>query len=104
LVIVPLKVWNSSNIWEKNLTHQSSIQEVIKSRVKPDNACYLSVQNLLYSIVLSNNIKIKTNKTIILPVVLHGSETWSLTFREERRLRLLENRVLREIFGPKRKE
>jgi hypothetical protein len=41
---------------------------------------------------------------IILPVVLHGCETWSLTLREEHRLRVFENRVLRKIFGPKRDE
>jgi hypothetical protein len=43
-------------------------------------------------------------KTIILPVVLYGCETWSLTLREEHRLRMFENRVLRRIFGPKRDE
>jgi hypothetical protein len=43
-------------------------------------------------------------KTIILPVVLYGCETWSLTLREEHRLRVFENRVLRTIFGPKRDE
>jgi hypothetical protein len=45
-----------------------------------------------------------SNRTIILPVVLYGCETWSLTLREERRLRMFENRVLRRIFGPKRDE
>jgi len=49
--------------------------------------------------LLSKNIKI--NRTIILPVVLYGCETWLLTLREERRLRVFENRVLRTIFGPK---
>jgi len=49
------------------------------------------------------NIKIKIYRTITLPVVLYGCETWSLTLREERRLRVSENRVLR-IFGPKRDE
>ena len=52
----------------------------------------------------SKNIKIKIYITIILPVVLYGCETWSLTLREERRLRVFENRVLRRIFGPKRDE
>jgi hypothetical protein len=46
-------------------------------------------------------LKIRIHKTIILPVVLYGSETWSLTLREEHRLRVFENRVLRRIFGPK---
>jgi hypothetical protein len=50
---------------------------------------------------LSRNSKIKIHKTIILPVVLYGCETWSLTLREEHRLRVFENRVLRRIFGPK---
>jgi hypothetical protein len=49
-------------------------------------------------------VKIKIYKTIILPVVLYGCETWSLTLREEHRLRVFENRVLRRIFGPKRDE
>jgi hypothetical protein len=53
--------------------------------------------------LLSRNVKVKIYKTIILPV-LYGYETWSLTLREEHRLRVLENRVLRRIFGPKRDE
>jgi len=52
----------------------------------------------------SENIRIKTNRTIILPVVLYGCETWSLTLREERRLRVCENRALRRIFRTKRDE
>ena len=62
------------------------------------------MQNLLSSSLLSNNIKIKMYRAIILPVVLYGCETWSLNLREERRLRVFENRVLRRIFGPKRDE
>jgi hypothetical protein len=54
--------------------------------------------------LLSRNIKINILRNIILPVVLYGCETWSLTFREERKLRVFENRVLRKIFGPKRDE
>jgi hypothetical protein len=49
-------------------------------------------------------LKVKIYKTIILPVVLYGCETWSVTLREEHRLRVFENRVLRGIFGPKRGE
>jgi len=63
-----------------------------------ENACCHSVQNLLSSSLLSRNIKVK----IYRPVVLYGCETWSLTLREERRLRVFENRVLRLIFGPRR--
>ena len=54
--------------------------------------------------MISKNIKIKIHKTIILPVILYGCETWSLTLREERRVRVFEKRVLRRIFGPKRDE
>jgi hypothetical protein len=74
------------------------IQEEIKRRLNSGNACYHSVQNLLSSHPLSRNVY----KTIILPVVLYGSETWSLTVREEHKLKVFENRVLRRIFGPKR--
>jgi len=77
---------------------------VIKSRLKLGNACYYSAQNLLSSRLLSKNLKIKIYRTIILPVVLYEGETWSLTLREERRLRMFENRVLRRVFGSKRDE
>ena len=60
------------------------------------------MQNLLSSSLLSKNLKIKIYRSIILPVVLYGCETWSLTLREEHRLRVFENRALRRIFGPKR--
>jgi hypothetical protein len=56
----------------------------------------------LSSRLLSRIVKVKIYKTIILPVVSYGCETWSLTLREEHRLRMFENRVLRRIFGPKR--
>jgi hypothetical protein len=58
----------------------------------------------LPSRLISKHLKIKIYKTVILPVVLYGCETWSLTLREEHRLRVFENRVLRVIFGPKREE
>jgi hypothetical protein len=54
--------------------------------------------------LLSKNLKIKIYRIIILHDVLYGCETWSLTLKEERRLRVFENRVLRGIFGPKRNE
>ena len=62
------------------------------------------MQNLLSSRLLSKNLKIKKYRTVILPVVLYGCETWSLTLQEERKLRVFENRVLRRIFGPRREE
>jgi len=66
--------------------------------------CYHLVQNLLSSRLLSKNLKIKIYRIIILPMVLYGCKTWSLTLREECRLRGFENRVLRGVFGPKRDE
>jgi hypothetical protein len=80
------------------------MHEEIKSRLKSGNACYHSVQSLLSSRLLSRNLKVKIHRTIILPVVLYGYETWSLTLREEYILRVFEKRVLRKIFGPKRDE
>ena len=81
------------------LTNQISIQEEIKSRLTSKNTCYLSVQNLLSSSLLSKYIKIKKYRNIIFSDVVYGCEKWSLPLREERRLRVFENRVLRRIFG-----
>jgi len=67
-------------------------------------ACYSTVYNFMSSRFLCKSIKIKIYKTIILSVVLYGCDAWSLTLREEHRVRMLENRVLRRIFGPKREE
>jgi hypothetical protein len=86
------------------LTDQNCIHEEIKSRLNSGNACYHSVQSLLSSRLLSRNVKVKMYKTLIVPVFLYERETWSLTLREEHRLRVFENRVLRRIFGPKRNE
>ena len=84
------------------LRNQNFIQDEIKNGLKLWNACYHSAQNLLPSSLLSKNLKVYRN--IILLVVLYGFETWSLTLREERRLKMSENRVLRRIFGPRRVE
>ena len=86
------------------LTNQNSIAEEIKSRLKSGNACYHSVQNILSSRLLSKNLKIKIYRTVILSVVLYGCETWSLTLREEMKVRVFENMMLRRIFGPRRDE
>jgi hypothetical protein len=85
------------------LTHQNCMHEEPKSRLNSGKACYLSVQSLLSSRLLFRNLKVKIYKTITLPVVLYGSETWSVT-REEHRSRVFENRILRTVFGPKRDE
>jgi hypothetical protein len=85
-------------------TNQNDIHGEIKSRLNSGNACYYSVQNLLSSHLISKSLKIKIYKSVILPVVLYGCETWSLTVGEEHRLRVFGNRVSRKVFGPKREE
>jgi hypothetical protein len=79
----------------RTVTNQNLILEEIKRRSNSGNTCCHSDQNLLSSRLLSKNVKI---------VVLYGCETWSVTLREENRLRAFENRVLRRILGPKRDE
>jgi hypothetical protein len=64
----------------KTLKNKNSILEEIKNRLKSGDACYHSVQNLLSSSLLSKNIKFKIYRNIVLPVVLCGCETWSLTY------------------------
>jgi sorting nexin-29 len=76
------------------LTNQKDIHDEIKSRLNSGNACYYSVQNLLSSHLISKNLKIKIYKTVILLVVLYGCKTWSLTLREEQRLKFLRTRCL----------
>jgi hypothetical protein len=82
--------------------NQNLIQVEIKRRLNSGNACYNSVQNLLSSHLLSINIEIRINETIVLSVVLYGCVTSSLTLREAHRLRVFENRVLKRIFDSRR--
>jgi hypothetical protein len=70
----------------------------------PSEIEHRSVQNLLSSNLLCKNIRLKVHRTVILPVVSCGCETWSLTLREGHRVRVFENRVQRKIFGPQRDE
>ena len=87
-----IKIYNKSFEQLKNLgttlMNQNSIQEEIESRLKPGNAYHHSVQNLLPCSLIPKNIKIKIYRTIILSDVLYGCEIWSITWREERRLRV----------------
>jgi hypothetical protein len=69
-------------------TNQNLIQEEIKRTLYSGNTCYHSVQKLLSSCLLSKNVKVRIYKTIIFPLVLYGCETWSLTVREEHKLRM----------------
>jgi len=73
--------------------------EDIKNRLNSGNTCNRYVQNFVFPSPLKN-LRNKTHKTIILPIVLYGRETWSLTLRDEHEVRIFENRVLRRIFGP----
>ena len=86
------------------LTNHSSIHEEIKNRLNSRNACCHLLQYILSYSLLSKNLKIKIYRTIILPLVLYGCETCSVTLREERRLRVFENMAMRRIFGSKRVE
>jgi hypothetical protein len=92
------------NYLRTTMVYQYSNQEVIKSRLKSGNAWCHSGQQTLCSSLLSKNLKIKIYRNIILPVILYGNETWSMTLREDCRLRVFETRMLRGIFGPKRVE
>jgi hypothetical protein len=86
------------------MTIAGNKEEEIQSGMKSRNAFYLSVQNIVSSSLLFKNIKIKMHRTIIYPVVWYGCKTWSLTLREEHRVRANENGVLRGLFRPKKDE
>jgi hypothetical protein len=75
------------------VTDQYLIHEHIKMRLNPGNPCYHSVQNRLSSRLLSKNVKIRIYKDLVLHVILYGCETWSLTLREDYKLRVFENGV-----------
>ena len=86
------------------VTNTNDIREEIKLRINMGNACYYSLEKILSSHLLSKKLKVNTYKIITLPVVLYGWETWSLTLREEHKLRVSENKILRKIFGAMRDE
>jgi hypothetical protein len=83
------------------LANKNNIHDEIKSRVNSGDACYYSAQHFLSSRLISKNLKVKIYRTVILPVVLYGCETWSLTLREEYRLRVFENSVEEDIWTKK---
>jgi hypothetical protein len=80
------------------------IQEEIKRRLNSGNILYHPVQNLSFSRPLSKTVKIGIYRPITLLVVLFGYENWSLILREECRLKVFENRILRRMFGPNEDE
>jgi hypothetical protein len=85
------------------VTNQNLIQEETKRRLNSGNVCYHSCY-LLSSHLLSKSLKMRIYKTVILPVVLYGCETWYLKLREDHRLGVFLNRVLKRMFGPKMDE
>jgi hypothetical protein len=94
-------VWLSKMLvlYLSDFTQQDNVDQ--ESRLNSGSACYHLGQSLLSSRLLSMNVKFEIYRTIILPSVLYGHETWSLTLKEEHRLRVFKNRYLRRILGPK---
>jgi hypothetical protein len=86
------------------LTDQNCLYEEVKSKQNSGNACYCSVQSILSSRLLSGNVKVKIYKTIIVQIVSYGCETWSVKLKENHKLRVFKNRVLRRTFGSSRNE
>ena len=84
------------------ITNRNEMHKEIKHRLNSGNVCYYALHGLLSSQLLSKNIKLKIYKSVIPPVISYGCETWTLTLREEKRLQVFENKVLSQIFGPKR--
>jgi hypothetical protein len=88
----------------KRARSRNCINEEIKRRSNSRNSCYHSAHNLRSSHFVSKNLRIKVYKYLILPVILYGCETSSVTLREGHRLTIFENRMLKRIFGHKREE
>jgi hypothetical protein len=86
--------------WEQR--YQNWIHYKIKNRLNSGNCCYHAVQNLLSSHTLPKNVMFKIYRTIILAFVSYGCYIWPLTLIKDHRFGILENRILRRIFGPKR--
>ena len=83
------------------ITNTNDIHEEIKRRIKMGNVCYYSLEKMSSSL-FSNKFKVNIKQSYT--VVLYGCETWSLTLREEHRLTIFVNKVLRKIFGTKKDE
>ncbi len=83
------------------INDENKIRVEINRRMHSSNACFCAVNGLLKSKLLSKNVKVRVYKTIIMPVLLYGCETWALTKAHENRFRVFENKVLRKIFGQK---
>ena len=104
IVIENLSFENVEKFKYLGVTNTSDIREEIIRKINTRNAGYYSLEKMVSSPLLTKKLKVNTYKTIILPAVLYGCETWSLTLREEHRLRVFQNKVLRKIFGGERDE
>jgi hypothetical protein len=80
--------------------NNNSITVEINHRILFANRCYYGLRNLLQSRLLNKGTKCKIYKTLVRPVVLYGSESWTLTKADEEKLRTFERRMLRKIYGP----
>ena len=100
-----LKLFTNLRSKERNETNAPVVWHIVGSWALPKFVLFVPILLDFFSLsVLSKNLKIKIHRTVILPIVLYRCETWSLTLREERKLRVFENMVLRKIFGPRRDE
>ncbi|KAJ4452338.1 hypothetical protein ANN_03863 [Periplaneta americana] len=86
------------------VTNINDTREEIKHRINVEMPVIIRLRSSYHPVCCQKNLKVRIYKTVILPVVLYGCETWTLTLREEHRLRVFENKVLRKIFGAKRDE
>jgi len=102
--VAQLKKNKRPNLHEIGLNHNGNNIPPLAPILSQMNPTLFNKSKAVPTSLLSKNLKIKIYRTIILPVVLYGCETWSLTLREVRRLRVFENRVLRRVFGSKRDE
>jgi hypothetical protein len=82
------------------ITNRNTISEEIQRRITAENKCYYGLQKQLKSKQLKRKIKLTTYKTMIRPVLLYGSQTWTLTKTDENKLRTFENKALRKTHGP----
>jgi len=81
------------------VTSKNEVTEEIKGRLASGNACFYSVQRLLTSRLLSRRLELKIYRAVILLVILYGCEMWNRTLANEHKLRVLENEILRKLYG-----
>jgi hypothetical protein len=86
---------------EASITSQNEVEADIKGKIAAGNRCYRSFSKILGTRYISKNTKIRIYKTIIRPVVLHGSETWAITGKMASSLMTCERNILRKVYGPK---